>query len=118
MDSAFSDRQVGAMALWAGDPGSAPLSRGELRGGPATADAGGLDGLQQFAGRGFNLDFGSPEAQDGTADDYAVDEDSVLTVPAVDGVLANDSADPGSTAVVDTDVAHGVLVLNADGSFT
>ncbi len=55
-------------------------------------------------------------------DAYSVDEDGVLTVPAA-GVLANDSDpndDPAnvlSARLVD-DVTHGVLALNADGSFT
>ena len=51
-------------------------------------------------------------------DDYAVDEDQTLTVPA-DGVLANDSdADADAlTPVLAGDVSHGTLTLNADGSF-
>ncbi|MDE8653109.1 tandem-95 repeat protein [Novosphingobium album (ex Liu et al. 2023)] len=52
-------------------------------------------------------------------DDYSVSEDGNLTVP-VAGVLANDSDDDADplTAILVTDVAHGTLVLNADGSFT
>lgn len=63
-------------------------------------------------------------------DSYAVDEDNVLTVSAAAGVLVNDfDADGDSLRVVDSDpatpatinplvdVANGVLVLNADGSF-
>lgn len=52
-------------------------------------------------------------------DAYEMDEDTVLTVLAVDGVLANDTDADGDelTAVLVTDVAHGTLVLAADGSF-
>jgi len=55
-----------------------------------------------------------------TADAYSVDEDSVLGVVAASGVLVNDADIDGNsiTAVLDTDVAHGSLTLNADGSFT
>lgn len=55
-----------------------------------------------------------------TADDYAVGEDSTLTVDAAAGVLANDT-DPdgdGLTATVVDDVTNGTLTLNSDGSFT
>lgn len=58
-----------------------------------------------------------PEA---TNDSYETDEDTVLETVAP-GVLANDDdADEGSalTAELDTDVAHGELTLNDDGSFT
>jgi len=53
-------------------------------------------------------------------DSYSVDEDATLTVPATVGVLANDTdADVITlTAVLANDVTHGVLVLNADGSFS
>jgi VCBS repeat-containing protein len=53
-------------------------------------------------------------------DDYEVDEDGVLTVAAVDGVLFNDS-DPENdslTAVLASDVQNGTLHLEEDGSFT
>jgi VCBS repeat-containing protein len=51
-------------------------------------------------------------------DNYSVDQGSSLNVPAP-GVLANDSDPDGDplTARLVTDVAHGALVLNADGSF-
>lgn len=58
----------------------------------------------------------APEAAD---DDYEVDEDGILSIEAP-GVLAND-ADPDDdalTAVLDDDVTHGTLDLEADGSFT
>ena len=58
----------------------------------------------------------------GNAALYTTLEDTQLTVSAADGVLANDTdADGGPnalTAVLDTDVSDGTLVLNADGSFT
>ena len=55
----------------------------------------------------------------GAADEYAVDEDAVLTVDAAGGVLANDSDADGDplTATLVTGPASGTLVLNADGSF-
>ncbi|HUG69286.1 MAG TPA: Ig-like domain-containing protein, partial [Pirellulaceae bacterium] len=54
------------------------------------------------------------------ADSYTLEEDSVLTVNAANGVLANDSAPGGATltAVLVEGPAHGTLSLNADGSFT
>ncbi|MDH3294493.1 MAG: tandem-95 repeat protein, partial [Acidimicrobiia bacterium] len=58
----------------------------------------------------------SPVAMD---DAYETDEDAVLEV-AAPGVLDNDSDPDGDplTAVLDTNVSHGVLTLAADGSFT
>jgi VCBS repeat-containing protein len=52
-------------------------------------------------------------------DGYGTDEDITLTVEAP-GVLGNDSDADGDalTAVLDTDVSHGVLTLHEDGSFT
>ena len=54
------------------------------------------------------------------ADGYVIAEDGTLTVNAAAGVLANDtdSDGPAMTAVVVSGPANGVLVLNADGSFT
>ncbi|MHB1558377.1 MAG: Ig-like domain-containing protein [Isosphaeraceae bacterium] len=54
-----------------------------------------------------------------TGELYNTDVNTTLTV-AAPGVLTNDiSADGGTfTAAVVTDPAHGVLALNADGSFT
>lgn len=56
------------------------------------------------------------------ADDaYAFDEDADdAGADAANGVLANDSDDNGDTlsAALLTDVSHGLLNLNADGSFT
>lgn len=52
-------------------------------------------------------------------DAYTTDEDTVLNV-AASGVLGNDSDVDGDslTAILDTDVSHGVLSLSSDGSFT
>lgn len=52
------------------------------------------------------------------ADNYSIDQDTVLTVPAP-GVLDNDSDTDGNplTAVLDTPPTNGTLNLNADGSF-
>ena len=54
-----------------------------------------------------------------STDAYSVDEDETLNVP-MPGVLANDSDVDGDalTAILVSDVTHGALVLNADGSFT
>jgi VCBS repeat-containing protein len=52
-------------------------------------------------------------------DSYSLDEDTSLTI-AAPGVLGNDTdveSDP-LTAVLNTDVSYGTLVLNANGSFT
>ena len=51
------------------------------------------------------------------ADTYTTDEDVELVVVAP-GVLSNDTDDGPITAVLETDVANGTLVLVADGSFT
>lgn len=54
------------------------------------------------------------------ADAYTLDEDTVFTVDAATGVLAND-VDPDSedlTASVVDEPANGTLILNDDGSFT
>ncbi len=54
----------------------------------------------------------------GTNDEYEVNEDTTLTIPAA-GVLANDIDPDGDPleAILVTDVANGTLTLNADGSF-
>jgi large repetitive protein len=51
-------------------------------------------------------------------DSYSTPAGTALTV-AAPGVLANDTDADGDplTAILDTPVSHGVLVLNADGSF-
>ncbi|MCG3150118.1 MAG: hypothetical protein PCFJNLEI_03596 [Verrucomicrobiae bacterium] len=51
-------------------------------------------------------------------DSFAVNKNGTLTI-AAPGVLANDYDDDGNplTAALETDVAHGVLTFNADGSF-
>lgn len=71
----------------------------------------------QGAGTIFNDDGpGVPTAVD---DSYAVPFGTALTVTAP-GVLANDDAREGGamSAAVVTNVAHGTLVLNANGGFT
>jgi VCBS repeat-containing protein len=53
-------------------------------------------------------------------DSYEVAEDTVLTVPVLTGVLANDTDVDSATltAALGTDVTRGSLTLNGDGSFT
>jgi len=53
-------------------------------------------------------------------DAYSVNEDGALNVPALTGVLANDSDPEGDplTAILVANAANGALTLNADGSFT
>jgi VCBS repeat-containing protein len=53
-------------------------------------------------------------------DAYAANEDTVLSVSAANGVLANDRDLNGDTltAVLQQGPAHGTLTLNADGSFS
>ena len=55
-----------------------------------------------------------------TDDAYAVAEDSFLITDAISGVLANDTDADGDVLAASllTDVSHGTLTLNADGSFT
>ncbi|MBK5331810.1 MAG: tandem-95 repeat protein [Ilumatobacteraceae bacterium] len=53
-----------------------------------------------------------------TADDYSVSKSTTLVVPAITGVLANDS-DPEGDALTATVVTGTTgLIFNADGSFT
>ncbi len=59
----------------------------------------------------------TPPIADG--DSYSTDEDTILTT-AAPGVLGNDIDEYGPnslTAVLNTDVSYGILVLNLDGSF-
>jgi len=58
----------------------------------------------------------APQAMD---DSYSTDKNTALTISA-SGVLANDADADGDvlSAVLATGVAHGTIVLNADGSFT
>jgi VCBS repeat-containing protein len=55
----------------------------------------------------------------GVADSYRVNEDAVLTIAAVNGVLANDSDADGDllSATLAEGPKNGTLKLNADGSF-
>ena len=53
-------------------------------------------------------------------DSYEIDEDTILAIDAIYGVLGNDSDSDGDTltaALVD-EPDHGTLVFNTDGSFT
>lgn len=64
----------------------------------------------------FVIDIGSVEVGDPAVDDeYSVNEDGVLEVPAP-GVLDNDLAAAADATLVNGP-AHGTLTLNADGSF-
>ena len=58
----------------------------------------------------------NPVAKD---DGYVVDAETLLSIPADQGVLANDTDADGSplTAVLVAETAHGTLMLNPDGSF-
>jgi hypothetical protein len=90
----------------------------------------GFDGIDSFTydvsdGNGgtatetVTVSVGSNDVPVAGADDYAVDEDTTLTVAAAAGVLANDSDDDGDVLSVSllSDVSNGTLALNADGSF-
>ena len=61
-----------------------------------------------------------PPPPTATADDYTVDQDTVLVVTAPEGVLANDTSGSGGplTAAPVSGPTHGTLTLNANGSFT
>ena len=88
-------------------------------------------GSDQFSYRASDSGLSSPvttvtltinaqvDAPVAVAEAYGVNEDVQLSVPMATGVLANDSDADGDslTAVLVTDVAHGTLVLSADGSF-
>jgi VCBS repeat-containing protein len=56
----------------------------------------------------------------GAADTFAATEDTALTVTAANGVLDNDGDGQSGTlsATLVTNVSHGTLTLNANGSFT
>lgn len=50
-------------------------------------------------------------------DTYSIPVDTPLNVPKVSGVLANDEAVPGATAILVNPPLHGILTLHTDGSF-
>ena len=54
------------------------------------------------------------------SDTYVMDEDTILVVDSLHGVLANDTElnGQGMDAYIDTMPSHGTLVLNLNGSFT
>ena len=64
----------------------------------------------------FTISNGQPPVA--LPDAYTTDEDVELVVAAAEGVLANDTDDGPITAVLETDVANGTLLLASDGSFT
>ena len=90
------------------------------------------NGQQVFFGYGtsaasaaskFTFDAGGQTPTNPTAapNSYSVVHDRVLTVPAANGVLANDTSNPAGrplTAVQAIGPAHGTLTLNSNGSFT
>ncbi len=66
--------------------------------------------------------FTTNSAPDVVADSYSTDEDTFLTINGANGVLANDSDEQNDKITVapeslTTQTAHGILKLNADGSF-
>jgi VCBS repeat-containing protein len=81
-----------------------------------TTDAGGLFTEETFTITVIDVD-DPPVAADDT---YSVARGGTLSVPAATGVLANDSDVDSATltAQIQTTPVHGVLTLNADGSFT
>ena len=60
------------------------------------------------------------DAPTATDDAYTTNEDTALAVAVAAGVLANDVDVEGNSlsAVLDTNVSHGLLSLNSDGSFS
>jgi N,N-dimethylformamidase beta subunit-like protein/uncharacterized protein DUF4082/Big-like domain-containing protein len=72
------------------------------------------DGLLSATGTVTMTVEGAPVANN---DSYTVNENSVLTVSGASRITANDSGS-ALTATVVTGPTHGVLTLNADGSFT
>ena len=66
--------------------------------------------------------FTTNSAPDVVADSYSTDEDTFLTINGASGVLVNDSDEQDDKITVapeslTTQTAHGILKLNADGSF-
>ncbi len=59
------------------------------------------------------------DAPEGTADSYVTVEDETLVITAAESVLVNDSDVDGDglVAILATDVANGVLTLEANGTF-
>ena len=59
------------------------------------------------------------DAPSATADEYATDQDTALTIDAAAGVLANDTDVDGDplSAILVSGPTSGTLTLNADGSF-
>ena len=121
----FDSSGVHTLNLWMREDGTAIdkifLTRSE------SDSPDGLSDAETFSGATGGYDSNSvditvlgvnqaPEADD---DYYGVDEDETLTIPAVDGVLDNDSDPEGATltATILTQPDHGTVTLAADGSF-
>ena len=86
----------------------------------AEADAGHNGFAQAIRNGDTSYTDDSNKTPDAKSDAFSVDEDGTLTINASGGVLANDSDADGDALGVTlvTDVSHGSLTLNADGSFT
>ncbi len=101
---------------------SAPPLEEYLRDVVANAEDGaGYDDLADAIRNGdTEYDDGENDAPTVVSNSYSVDEGDTLTVDASSGVLANDSDADGDslTASLVSDVSHGTLTFNADGSFT
>ncbi|MCH2062689.1 MAG: Ig-like domain-containing protein [Roseibacillus sp.] len=110
-----------------------PVTSGDLILSPVGAffyrAADGSPGSVSFTYRATDGVLASPEttvtiyldrAPNGVTDSYSIQEDTPRTVLAGDGVLSNDSdaEDDPLTAVLLSPPAHGLLVLNQDGSFS
>ena len=92
------------------------------------ADFNGIDGFSYLANDGTGDSLVATvtitvnpvnDAPVASGDEYALDEDAVMTIDAAAGVLANDTDVDGDplTATLVTGPANGTLTLGADGSF-
>ena len=80
-----------------------------------------LTGSLVFSGCGSSENFVFTNTGNGPtcqADAYTVNEDTVLTVNAADGVLSNDTPNGGTATFAATSSGGGTITGNADGSFT
>ena len=86
----------------------------------AEAAAGHTDLAEAIRNGDTSYDDDNNTAPVASNDAFSVDEDGTLTINASGGILANDSDADGDTLSVTlvSDVNHGSLTLNADGSFT
>jgi hypothetical protein len=102
---------------------TATFTAGEVAGPASIQLVGAYQDLAGNAGAsgGTTLSVGEGNAAPvATADSYSTNKNTALTVTPTAGVLANDTDANGDalTAALVTNVAHGALVLSADGSFT